>query len=262
VIKDAIMKRKSIFILLVVFVSSLACQFLSPSRAGTVISDCADIVSAVANLQAGDIPQHLFDTGKKEGNELDVNQYFNVLTHLSMREGYALDYVYQNDSLGGYPLLYVRPVDQAPYASTADIPENAQLPDFHEYLDVQDVEQGYFEYVVMDIMANQFYLFWHANYNDLEMVCNRNEVNDIVKDISSGDFGVAMDRAQQTEARAMRNIEPVVRLTGDVAVVEVITFSKWGGFYRYTYTISRGLPHTMIELKQENLVPYDCGIMF
>ena len=37
---------------------------------------------------------------------------------------------------------------------------------------IEDVEQGYFEYVVMDIMANQFYLFWHANYNDTEIVCN------------------------------------------------------------------------------------------
>ena len=47
-----------------------------------------------------------------------------------MQEGYALDYVYQNDSLADIPLLYARPVDQVPYASVADIPENTQLPDF------------------------------------------------------------------------------------------------------------------------------------
>jgi hypothetical protein len=263
-VKDVMMKKRSIFILLVVFTSSLACQFLMPSsRTGTVISNCAEIVSGVANLQAGDeIPQNLFDTGKKQGNEFDVSRYFDVLTHVSMREGYALDYVYQNDDLGAYPLLYVRPADQAPYASPADIPDNTQLLDFHDYLDVEDIEQGYFEYVVMDIMANQFYLFWHANYNDLEIVCNSGEVNDIVTEVSSGDFGMAMDLAEQTRARTMKNIEPVVRLTGDVAVVEVVTFTKWGGFYRYTYTISRGLPHTIVDIKQDNLVPYDCGVMF
>jgi hypothetical protein len=257
------MKKTTIFLLLVFLTSSLVCQFLVPSgRIGTVISDCADTVSAVANLQAGEIPQSLFDTGKKDGSEFDVSQYFSVLTHISMQEGYALDYVYQNDGLGGYPLLYVRAVDQAPYESIADIPENTQLLDFHDYLDVEDVEQGYFEYVLMDMMANQFYLFWHANYNDLEIVCNRREVNDIVQQVSSGDFGAAMDLAQQTKARTMRDIEPVVRLTGDVAVVDVILFTKWGGFYRYTYTISRGLPHTILDLQQENLVPYDCGVMF
>lgn len=257
------MKKPTILFLFILFTSSLACQFLIPSsRTGTVISNCADLVMGMASLQAGEIPQHLFDTGVKQGNELDVNEYFRVLTHLSMREGYALDYVYQNDDLGAYPLLYVRPLEQAPYASPADIPDNTQLLDYHDYLEVEDVEQGYFEYAVMDIMARQFYLFWHANYNDTEIVCNSNEVNDIVAQVSSGDFGMAMDPVQQTKARTMKNIEPVVRLNGDLAVVEMITFTKWGGFYRETYTISREVPHTIIDIKQENIVPYDCGVMF
>lgn len=201
-------------------------------------------------------------TGKKQGNEFDVSQYFNVLTHISMREGYALDYVYQKDDLGGYPILYARPLDQAPYTSITDPAENT-WPDYQEYLHVEDTEQGYFELVVMDIMANQFYLFWHANYNDSHIVCNRQQIYDIVAQLSSGDLGYAvMDSAQRSETRILKNIVPVVRLTGDSAVVEVVTFTKWGGFYRYTYTISRGFPHTIVDIKQENLVPYDCGIMF
>ena len=256
------MKKQSIFALLVVFASSLACQFLFPSRTGTVISGCADIVAAVAGMQSGEIPEHLMETGIKQGNEFDANQYFDVLAHVSMREGYALDYVYQNDSLGGYPLLYARPVDQVPYTSMEDVPENIQSTDFREYLEVEDIEQGYFEYVVLDIMARQFYLSWHANYNDTQIVCNRDQVNDIVASVSSGDFGYAMDLVNQTKARKMRNIEPVVDLTGDVATVQFITFTKWGGFYRETYTISRKFPHTVMDVKQENIVPYDCGIMF
>lgn len=251
-----------IFLLLASFTSSLACQFLMPSRAGTAISDCAQIVSGMGELQSVEIPEHLSNTGIKRGDEFDVIQYFDVLTHISMQEGYILDYVYQNDSLGGYPLVYAHPVDQPRYVSAADLPENTQLPDYHEHLQVEDVEQGYFESVVLDIMARQFYLFWHANYNDTQIVCNRQQVNDIVAQISSGDFGYAMDLPAQTKARTLRNIEPVVRLTGDVARVEFITFTKWGGFYRETYTISRGFPHTIMDIKQENVVPYDCGVAF
>lgn len=256
------MKKPAILFLLMLFASSMACQFLIPSRNGTVIYDCAQIVSAISELQAVNIPEHLSSTGIKQGDELDVNQYFDVLTHLSMRDGYTLDYVYQSDSLGGYPLLYPRPVDQAPYASTSEIPANTEWPDYQEYVEVEDVERGYFEYVVLDIMASQFYLFWHANYNDTQIVCNRQQVNDIVAQVSSGDFGNAMDLAQQTKARMLRNVEPVVRLTGDIAKVEIITFTKWGGFYHETYTISRGVPHTILDIKRENVVPYDCGIMF
>jgi hypothetical protein len=180
-----------------------------------------------------------------------------------MREGYALDYVYQFDDLGGYPILYSRGVDQAPFASAADIPQNTPLLDFHNYLDIEDTEQGYFEYVVMDLMASQFYLYWHANYNDDHIVCNRQQVYDIVEQISSGESGyTVLDSAGQAQARTLRNIVPIVRLMGDVAIVEVVTFTKWGGFYRYTYTISRQAPHTIVDVKQENLLPYDCGIVF
>lgn len=256
------MKRPAAFLLIAVFASSLACQFLIPADTGTVISDCAQLVSAVASLQNGQIPSSLIETGKKQGDEFDVNQYFDVLTHTSMQEGYTLDYVYQIDSLGGYPLLYARPVAQAPYPSVLDIPDNTELPDFREHLQVEDVEQGYFEYLVLDIMARQFYLSWHANYNDTLILCNRQQVYDIVAQVSSGEFGAAMDVAQQAQARTLRNIRPVVRLTGDVATVEIVTFTKWGGFYRETYTIRRGFPHTIVDVKQENIIPYDCGIVF
>jgi hypothetical protein len=201
-------------------------------------------------------------TGKRQGDEFDVNQYFDSLTHISPRQGYVLDYVYQNDDLGGYPLLYARPVDQAPYASRADLPENTEWPDFREYLQVEDTEQGYFDYVVMDIMADQFYLFWHANYNDSQIVCNRQQLYDIVEQLSSGDFGNAIDPDQRQKARFLRNIAPLVRLSGDSAVVEIVTFTKWGGFYRLTYTISREAPHKIMDIQQENILPYDCGIVF
>ena len=256
------MKKQIIFLLLLVPVFSFACQFLAPARDGTVIANCADIVNTVSGIQSAGVPQHLIDTGIKRGDEFDVNQYFTILTHISMRDGYLLDYVYISESLGGSPLLYARPESQAPYASMENVPENTQLPDFREYLEVEDVEQGYFEYVVLNIMANQFYLDWHALYNDTEIVCNSDEVNTIIADISDGSFGTALDLAGQIKARAMKNIEPSVQLTEDTAIVEVILFTKWGGFYRQTYAINRSFPHTIIDLKSENIVPYDCGIAF
>ena len=254
-------KKRNVFLMTVIFFS-VSCQFLAPGREGTVIANCADVVNAVSSLQSGAPPQHLLDTGIKRGDEIDVNQYFTVLDHVSMREGYTLDYVYVNESLGGFPLLYARLESQTPFGSMKDIPENTQLPDFREYLEVDGMELGYFEYVVLNTMANQFYLDWHALYNDTEIVCNKDEVNAIIADISDGSFGNPLDVAGQVKARAMKNIEPAVQLTGHDAIVEVIVFTKWGGFYRQTYTISRSFPHTIIDVKDENLVPYDCGVMF
>lgn len=255
--------KKRIIALLLVFAISLACQALIPptERDGTVISDCADIVRAVIKIRPGEVPQSLMETGIKTGGEFDVNDYFKVLTHISMQDGYSLDYVYRVDGLGSFPYLYARPVDQEPYASMEDVPENTELGNFRDHLKIEDVEQGYFEYAVMDMLAGQFYLVWHANYNDREIVCNRDAADAIVDGLNAGDFGYKLDAKQKTQVRAMTNIEPAVKLTGDSAIVEVVTFTKWGGFFRRTYTISRAFPHT-VDVKDENLVDYDCGIMF
>lgn len=256
--------KKRIVLLSLAITVSLACQTLVPTttkREGMVISDCVQIVRTVAATQPGAIPKPLLETGTKTGDEFNVNDYFRVLTNLSMQEGYSLDYVYQVDGLGAYPILYALPDGQTPYSSVDDIPENTTLGDYWEHFEIKDVEQGYFEAIVMRIMGRQFYLDWHANYNDLQIVCDRVVVDAIVKDINDGEFGMKFDAKQMTQIRALTNIEPVVRLTQDSAIVEVVVFTKWGGFYRQTYTISRSFPHR-IEMKEENLVPYDCGIMF
>ncbi len=260
------MKRQTYFLVLIVFLFSMACQLLFPTtdtdRDGVVISSCADVVSAVRRLQPTNTPQALLETGIKQGGEFDVNEYFEALTHISMQDGYLLDYVYQVDGLGAYPILYALPVDQPAYVSMKDLPVDLEIGDYLNYIAVENVEQGYFEFVAMNIMARQFYLDWHANYNDTEIVCNSDAVDAIVADINVGEFGIAFDPSQRRQARAMEDIEPLVKLTDDSALVEVIVFTKWGGFYRWTYTISRSFPHTIIDVQTENLVPYDCGIMF
>lgn len=259
------MKKRTVIPLLVAILFSMSCQLFFPTtveRDGTVIASCADIVSAVRNLQPTKIPQALLETGVKQGGEFDVNEYFKALPHLSMQDGYSLDYVYQVDGLGAYPILYARPVEQPAYMSMKDMPADLDAAEYAKHVTVEDVEQGYFEFVAMSIMARQFYLDWHANYDDSEIVCNPDDVDTIVADINDGDFGIPFDRVQQKQIREMENIEPSVKLTTDSALVEVIVFTKWGGFYRRTHTISRSFPHTIIDVQTENLVPYDCGIMF
>lgn len=259
------MNRRIALPLLALLFASLACQSLfpepAPPRDGTVISNCADITTAIRAMQTAEIPQGLFETGIKQGDEFDVNEYFTVLPNLSMTDGYTLDYVFYGDSLGGFPVLAARPDDLPAYETREDIP-NEDLEKYWKYLDVQDTEQGYFDFVAFTSTAAQFYLFWHANYYDLEIVCDRNAVDAIVTERQTGNFGMEFDNDQMRQIKAMNNIEPLVRLTDITAIIEIVTFTKWGGFFRKTYTISRAFPHEIIDSQEENLVPYDCGIMF
>lgn len=255
---------KGRIVTLVVIASlTLACQVLAPGteRNGIVIDDCSSLIQSVMELKPAKTPDSFRETGVKTGAEFDVNDYFKALTHLSMEDGYTLDYVYIVDFLGSFPRLFARPADQPPYASIKDVPEGTQLGDFRAHLRIEDVEQGYFEYVLADVMASQFYLVWHANYDDTQVVCNAAAAKRIMDSINGTDFGAHVNPIQQAQIRLLRGIEPAVRLTADSAIVEVTTFTKWGGFFRRTYTVSRSFPHK-VEMDEENLVEYDCGIMF
>ena len=259
------MKKQTVFLVLTTFLFSLACQLLFPTasnRDGTIISACEDVVQAFREVQPGAVPPELLESGIKQGDEFDVNDYFDALTHISMEDGYTLDYVYQVDSLGAYPILYARPADQPAFVSTKDLPVGLEISDYLSHVSIDNTEQGYFEFVALIIMARQFYLDWHANYNDTEIVCNKSVVNDIIADINDGNFGLPLDAAEQVKARALQEIEPLVKLTEDTAIVELIFFTKWGGFYRQTFTINRSFPHTIIDVQEENIVPYDCGVAF
>ena len=260
------MKKPSVIFLLSVLAFFFACQTLFPAtpqlREGTTITNCPNIVNAVRGMQTSKIPDGLQNSGEKQGDEFDVNEYFTVLPNLSMQEGYVLDYIYSFDSLGSFPLLAARPADQPPYATPKDLPNDSELLDYWNYIEVKDTEQGYFEFISFLIMADQFYLVWHANYDDTDIICDRNVVDAIATDINDGDFGIQFDKEQMKQINALNNIEPLVNFTDTTAIVEIITFSKWGGFYRMTYTISRSFPHEILDIQQENLVPYDCGILF
>ncbi|HUG35096.1 MAG TPA: hypothetical protein VMJ90_10030 [Anaerolineales bacterium] len=83
------MKKQTTFLVFMTFLISLACQLFFPAstnRDGTIISSCTDVVKAFRGVQPGAVPQALLETGIKQGNEFDVGDYFDALTHVSMTD--------------------------------------------------------------------------------------------------------------------------------------------------------------------------------
>jgi len=228
------------------------------------ISACRPTLDDLARLFSGvEVPSY-FETENpvKQGGEFDAMEYFSVFDHLSMKPGYVLDYVYHYDGMGGHPILYFRPQEQPPYQSEADLPTTGDWSAYLDYIQAEDTPEGYFQFAVMEMVAGQFYLFWHAGYNDLQIVCDKTEVNKIVSDLSKDGFGLPMSLASRARAALLNEIEPQVVIGEQTVEVRIVTFSKWGGFFLTTETISRSAPHKILDVQQKNLVPYDCGIMF
>jgi hypothetical protein len=100
---------------------------------------------------------------------------------------------------------------------------------------------------------------WHANYNDTRILCDSTDVANILG--SDNEFGQPIPDEVAAQARQL-DVEPVVELGEDTAQVQVVVFTKWGGFLRVTFTISQAFPRQVFDAQAETLVAYDCGVMF
>ena len=227
---------------------------------------CHDAVTGMAALTAGlRLPDHLMqDNPVKTSNDFDVNAYFTVLDHLAVEDGYFLDYVYRYDFMGGFPKLYTLPDDQPPfetfndYSASITLP-GQPLPSYLDHIVIDDTPEGYVQMVVLDVMGAQFYLHWHAGYNDFQVICDGDMLDTLLN--SNDEFGLTIPADAQQQARLL-DVTPTVELDEDVAHVEFTGFTKWGGFYRVTFTISRDHPREVYDSSSENLIEYNCGVMF
>ena len=253
------MKPLHLFFALALLLASLACS-LSPAPKSEI--DCAGTLEALHRVRGDMTFPENFQTENpaKQGGEFDANTYFQALAHLSMQPGYVLDYVYHFDGMGGYPLLYPRPAGQVPFRTEADYAASADSANYLDYVQIDDKAEGYFQYVVLNILGPQFYRFWHANYNDYRIMCSPSDVQAIAS--SLGDFGQPMSPLSRLRTLLLLDVVPTVSTGEQTVEVQVVVFTKWGGFLRWTYTLDRNFPHEILDVKEETLVPYDCGIMF
>lgn len=245
--------------------SILACgpitSLISPreSPTATSVPSWESIISAMASLQSGEVPDHLLtEDAIKTGDEFDVNDYFTVLTHLSMEPGYVLDYVYCYDSIGGGPAVYARPVDTPPIPTCSEFRQSP--PDTYlNHVQIDGTEEGFFEFVLLGIKGEQFYLWWHAGYQDTGMIVDRATLESALSGTES--FCGELPANMRREAQRL-NLDPVIEMEGDSVSVQFIAFSKFGGFTQESYSINKDFPHEIHGGTTEVLIPYRCPVVF
>jgi hypothetical protein len=227
---------------------------------------CQGVDGLAALTSKLEVPVYLAEEGAvKRGDEFDVSAYFDVLDHLSMEAGFVLDYVYLFQGIGGHPVLYARPESQPPFAAYEDLAASQADPRsaYLRRLQIDSTSghpEGYFQFVVLDIVGEEFYLYWHAFYNDTVPICSSEAIEKVLGTLD-GSFGLAMSPEDKARARAI-DTQPWVSTDEEVVQVRLVTFSKWGGFIERIYTITRSFPHGILDVQSSTLVEYNCGVMF
>jgi hypothetical protein len=269
---------RSFLIVLMLLVMLVACSPLSVIPGSTddiILTDTQEVIDKVGALCCEDGWWRRLSEAESNGDELDAgavflesldaagekfdpNEYFTVLTHLSLEDGYVLDYVYFAPGGGdGAPYLYARPEGE-PTIEKYSVYKHSGVENYLSHVQVDGTAEGFYELAVLSIMGEQFYLGWHFAYNDWEVVGSRERLEAIIEWLNEEYHPLT---EEQVEAALQLDVTPRVKIGGDKVRVWLLAFTKWGGFYERIYTIDRDFPHQISE-DETQLLPYECGVMY
>lgn len=250
---------------------------LSPQDPGAIslAAECRLTVDGATALKKDlQTPDHLSSNEPyRKTSDFDPNQYFKVLTHLSMAPGYVLDYIYFSDSVGGKPLLYARKSESAPFQSYANFLQsyNEEVTDeasygalghAYDYLQkviVDQTPESYLEHVSMGFFGDQFYMALNAQYNDARILCDASDLPGIYQEMKR--FNTELPAEVKKSAEQI-DFTPTVSMGTNTVTLRIVLFTKWGGFYESIYLLDKNDPSKILDQNHSRLVEYDCGIRF
>ena len=223
---------------------------------------------------------------KELRNCMDPQKLLALLSRLSMQLGYCLDFVVEEGGLGSSPVFYSRKTDAEPLDSFKSLinslpvkeSESARkresaLRDKHvlssygglycqERLLTDGSEEGFFQLTVFCLMGDEFLLQWHALYHDQRIICTKTGLDRVFAEVDSG---ATLFRKMESDARQKAyalDLKPTVRMDKKNVTVQVVVFTKWGGFQRRSFVFQRIAPHRLLDGAMKELVHYDCGLSF
>ncbi|MDO8538994.1 MAG: hypothetical protein Q7S40_01025 [Opitutaceae bacterium] len=247
--------------------------------------ECARVGLALAALRAaiGPIPPAWLrlppaDNPAAPAGRFDANRFFGVFDRLAVAPGHTLDYVYNFSGNAGRPLLYTRRTGARPLATRAEHEQHAsRVRSRPAFLDQVQLAAGdpvaALHLAWFALEAPKFYLHWHAQYFDDELVVLPGQLKALLARIpaSASDPLEARRVIAEPARAALRalDLQPRVAFGPDDASGEVtaLAFGQWQGFHwrRTRFRRERSWLRRdalIIEHSVKVVAPYHCGIIF
>lgn len=134
---------------------------------------------------------------------------------------------------------------------------------WRESLLTDDSPQAYAELAALYLLAEQFALFWHALYDDLEILPDKAAIQERINR-HYYEFDEEKKFIPKKIATKALQLDPTpqVKMLEKTVEVKFLTFSKWSGFQRTSIVISKTAPHVIISKNDEPEVFWLCGITY
>lgn len=165
------------------------------------VENSSDLVNGIISIQES------FPKNEK----VNVNNYFKVLDQVNMKEGYVLDYLYYNIRTTGLLLLYAREINNLPFDDIDQF--NAYFNSDYKYLNEGDFRKyyrdkieingtpdSYYQLSLLLTIGHVFNFIWHANYQAVEIIHQKQRLLKIIK---------GYNKADKTSAFFLENIDKI-----------------------------------------------------
>jgi len=194
----------------------------------------------------------------------DPNSFLDVFDKIRIKDGFVLDYVYDFLNVDAKPGIYTRAKDAPRILLSDGRREFKQDPDIYSksmnHISFEKSPKGYFQYFLFLQMVGQFYLRWHANYDEVRFVFTKKqleyinkmipEIQSLVKSYSEEAGGIDWDEF----------LSPKVEMSEKKVRVSAVRFTPWGGLFIRSQHIMH--PNSRDDPENETIAPHEAKFLF
>ena len=123
--------------------------------------------------------------------------------------------------------------------------------DYLEYIQIDKSPVSYFEFVTLAILGDQYYLWWHALYNDAKILCDSSDMSYVDEEMAGFDLEFPQDIKDRIE---QIDFNPLVLVEETSVTVRFVTFTKWGGFFENVYVMDKENPMQLLDVQFNSLI--------
>jgi hypothetical protein len=211
-------------------------------------------------------PQKDFTNSHSIKGLIDLNEILECFPALKLKKDYVLDYVYEEYGQGLVP--YVRKKDDKYFRDMHELyqAEDYECFEWLKYIECLDNPEGYFDLAVFFSYLHNIYLFDHANYNHIQMLYAKQQIDYFWKHNGVEENDI-YPPYEDEEVNKLKDIDsrPFVEKDQDGnTIVSFLIESPWGGVFWARTVID--LTNQTIERKDVDesdvVIEHDCGICF
>lgn len=213
------------------------------------------ILSTYKDLQ---IPDHLrTDHPTKDRGDFELASLVGEMDHVTVNEGFQVDYVYTYRNAMGRPLVYSLPRAQKVFNTEDEFKAGKPLRLTYA-LETTDQRWGFLQLAILEELGDQFYQYYTAEYDDNRIICDIDDIELLIDQLASSEVHSPMDWWQKMRALTISETDPIVNIysTANTVEVSLLLFDSQTGIVRRTYVYSYLFPHELLETIDEVIVGY------